>query len=178
MKTNVIVSCIAICCSFSADASIILNSNVGLVDGAPVAEYSLYAYATLETDTGEVGNAFIDRNSTAITHEGNVLGGTSVSYTLSAFGDQIGEGVSFDFGSSLDVGYTDFYLSVEAFGNSSNGKGWVLLNNSESGLSLRSSAMAYGGEILTVGTIPEPSTSALVTLAGVLIYFSRRKMRR
>ena len=82
---------------------------------------------------------------------------------------------------SFNVGYDDFYLGVNTglgFTNSSPRRdiyGWVLLRNSENGLSIVHSAMAYNEGGIIIGeleAIPEPSSLSLILFvtAGLLAF--------
>ena len=177
---KIILSFSILFCAAYAEATIILNTNAGLGAGDGIAaDYTLFAYSTVATDTGFDGGELIDWNGTQLNHLGGTMGGASLTLTLSSFGAEIGSGTPFNFASTIDVGYGDFYFSVVATGyDTSEGKGWVLLNNSPSGLSMVSSAMEYGSSTLTVGAIPEPASLGLLSLSGVLIYLSRNKMRK
>ena len=170
-------------CTVCADASIVLNTNAGLGEGDGFgAEYSLFTYETEAIGSGPMGSALININNTELSHLGGVMGTSPLTLSISAFGDEIGTGTPFHFASIVDVGYGDFYISVLPYDFGTppppEARGWVLLNNSPTGLTMVSSAMEYGSSNLTVGAIPEPASIGLLSLSGLLIYFSRNKMRK
>ena len=82
---------------------------------------------------------------------------------------------------------TSFYLGINTGLGFSNNRpnrdvfGWVQLSNSSTGMSIISSAMAYGEAGIIVGTlntvpVPEADTSAMLLMgAGVMGFMARRR---
>lgn len=166
--------------AFNLHAAIISNTNVEFSDAWRTGEYLLSAFATDPRDPDWKGTAYFNLDGTKLTHVANQLSHTSIEFKLSSFGNLVGTGIGFTNGSPLERGYGDFYLSVitkeliiTLNGRPEvpiKGKGWILLNNSPTtGLTMKSNAMAYSGEQLTVGAVPEPSTLAFSSISGVFI---------
>jgi hypothetical protein len=92
--------------------------------------------------------------------------------------------------STVNVGFGDFYLGIntgQGFSTPSQPRrdvfGWVhLVNNSQTGLSMVSNAMSYGGQGIIVGTttvvVPEPATVALFLFGSCFALVVRRTSAR
>lgn len=175
---------IALVQPFISSAKIIHNSNVNLSSPgyAGLLDYSL----NIQQDVAEtdVTYAFFDRSAAQLIYRGPSLD-AGLDLSFANFGDPIPEPPllpesSLIFDQSYDVGYTDFYLSFYADSVTFPDQiiGWAHLENTPSGLLLLENAIAYDGESMAVGVVPEPSTIALLIVSGSFLFLGRMKLKR
>ncbi len=174
---KLLLSMIILALPYMSAATIIVNSNVGLSAGM-MSDYALNIYQ--DAAATDVTYATFDRNFNQLVFQGNSLDEGSL-LRFADVGDPVpGTGTAFNnIGQSYDVGYGTFFMTVTTWSGMDEVTGWIALNNSESGgLSLAYSVMAYDGESLTVGAIPEPTSVALLALAGGSLYLRRIRTRQ